>query len=298
MGRDGVPVIDMEKGEGLGEELVKACEEWGCFRVVNHGVPAELMAEMKLVAASLFDLPRDIKRRTANHHEHGKGYIGCNPVTPFLEGLSIDEISSPKEFFDLLEVSPHQREIINNYIKFIRDLAELLGRKLLEGTGLAGDLFEGWYCQLRMNKYHYGPESVGLKGVDIHTDPSFLTILQDDENINGLQVVDKYTGEFVPLDPVPGTLAVNIGDIGKVWSNGRYCNVKHRVWCFEPKTRYSIALFVLGPNEEIEAPSELVDLEHPRLYVPIDVVKYRQVRHSTRLSIGDDALKLFKTTAT
>ncbi|KAI3497194.1 hypothetical protein L1887_39627 [Cichorium endivia] len=285
MARDGVPVIDMQKGEGLAEEIVKACEEWGCFRMVNHGVPAELMTEMKAVIASLLDLPDEIKRRTV-HTEQGKGYLGRNPGTPFFETLSIDDIFSPDEFYDHLEASLHQREIIYKYMKATRDLAGLLGRKLMEGNGLAGDLFDGWCCQMRMNKYHYCHESVGLSGIGMHSDPTFLTILHDDENVNGLQVVDKYSGEIISVDPVPGTLA---------WSNGRFCSVKHRVWSFEPKTRYSIVLFVLGPNDKkVEAPPELVDSEHPRLYVPIDFKEYRHVRTSHRLHTGG-ALELFST---
>ncbi|GKC50073.1 2-oxoglutarate-dependent dioxygenase DAO-like protein [Tanacetum coccineum] len=294
----GTPVIDMQMVDGLAEEIVKACVEFGCFRVVNHGVSAELMAEMKVVVSSLFDLPEEIKRRTANPNEHGKGYIGRNRSTPFLEGFSIDEISYPNDFFDRLGASTHQRDIINRYIKAIRDLNGLLGRKLMEGNGLNGDLFDGWCCQLRLNKYHFSAESIGLTCAPVHSDPTFLTILQDDEGVNGLQVVDKISGEFVPFDPVPGTLAVNIGDIGKAWSNGRYYNVNHRVLCFQPKTRYSIALFVLGPNDKIvEAPPKLVDSEHPLLYVPIDVEKFRHIRNTMGLRTGD-ALDLFCTTST
>lgn len=278
MMRKAVPVVDMQKGEGLAEELVKACEEWGCFRIINHGLSTELMAQMKVVAASLFELPEEIKRRTFDVG-HGQGYV-------------------VQEFCDQLDASSHQREIIYKYVKAIRDLARLLGEKLMEGSGLGGDLFEGWDCLLRMNKYHYCPESVGLPGGGLHSDPSFLTILQDDENVNGLQLVDKLSGEFSPVDPVPGTLVVNVGDMGKVWSNGRYYNVKHRIWCFEPKTRYSIGLFVLGPNDKkVVAPLKFVDLEHPRLYVPIDAREYRNVRNAKDFrSVG--ALNLYQNTAT
>ncbi|KAD4179017.1 hypothetical protein E3N88_27608 [Mikania micrantha] len=294
MAMQGVPVIDMQKVDGLGEELVKACEEWGCFRMVNHGIPVELMAEMKVVTASLFDLPEEVKRRTVDIGP-GNGYVPRNAISSFYEGFSIDRISSTNKFCDRLDVSTHQREIIYRYIKAIRDLAGHLGRKLMEGSGLAGDLFDGWWCQLRMNKYHYCAESVGLAGAGLHCDPSFLTILQDDEHVNGLQVVDKLSGEFTPVDYVPGTLVVNVGDIGKIWSNGRYYNVKHRIWCFEPKTRYSIALFVFGPtHKKIEAPSEFVDLKHPRLYVPIDADEYRLFRYANEMRTGD-AVDLFRT---
>ena len=50
----------------------------------------------------------------------------------------------------------------------------------------------------------------------MHSDPGFLTILQDDELVNGLEVVNQYTGELVSVNPVPGTLVVNIGDVAKI----------------------------------------------------------------------------------
>ncbi|XP_071690620.1 2-oxoglutarate-dependent dioxygenase DAO-like [Rutidosis leptorrhynchoides] len=298
MARDKVPVIDMLKADGLAEEIVNACKEWGYFRVINHGVPIELLAQMKAVNAELFDRSTEIKKGTLGG-VYGKGYMERNPVTPFLESLSIDDISTfTHDFCDRLHTNPQQREIIQKYIKAMRDLAGVLGRKLMEGNGLKGDLFDGWCCQMRMNKYNYSPESVGSCGVFLHSDPSFMTILQDDEDVNGLQMVDKYTGEFIPVDPVPGTLAINMGDIAKAWSNGTFCNVQHRVWCFEPKTRYSIVLFVLGPDKtKVEAPPEFVDSEHPRLYVPIDIKEYRQVRSASKLSNGD-ALELFRNTKT
>ncbi|KAK4420627.1 2-oxoglutarate-dependent dioxygenase DAO [Sesamum alatum] len=144
-----------------------------------------------------------------------------------------------------------------------------------------------------MNKYNYGPESVGMSGVIVHTDPGFLTILQDDENVSGLEVVDEITGDLVPVDPIPGTLVVNVGDVAKAWSNGRFRNVKHRVQCYEPTVRTSIALFVLAPKDEkVEAPPQLVDSDHPRRYIPFDFEEYWKLRTSTR-SITGEALQSF-----
>ncbi|KAD4179015.1 hypothetical protein E3N88_27606 [Mikania micrantha] len=279
-----------EVEEGGGEmELVKALEEWGCFRVVNHGVPAELMSEMKAVTAAIFDLPDEIHTPTT-YTKYGMGYIRRGLINPFFESLSINDISSPEGFIHKLDGDNIQ------YIKAIRNLAGFLGRKLMEGHGLAGDLFEGWFYQLRMNKYHFSPESVGSLGSDLHSDPSFLTILQDDENLNGLQVVDKFSGEFVPVDHIPGSLVVNAGDIGKVWSNGRYYNVNHKVCCLKPTIRSSIAFFMLAPTDQkIEAPSELVDSDHPRCYVPLDYKEYRKTR-MLRGEITGGVLDLFNST--
>lgn len=60
----------------------------------------------------------------------------------------------------------------------------------------------------------------------------------------------------------------------QVWSNGRFCNVKHRVQCKEASTRFSIATFMLGPRKgSVEAPAKVVDHDHPRLYQPFLFMK-------------------------
>lgn len=98
----------------------------------------------------------------------------------------------------------------------MNDVATDIGRKLAESVGLFLDLFKDWPCQFRINKYSFTPESVGSPGVQIHTDSGFLTILQDDENVGGLEVMDKYSDQFVAVDPWPGTLLVNLGDFATV----------------------------------------------------------------------------------
>ena len=90
-----------------------------------------------------------------------------------------------------------------------------IGGKLAESMGLVGDYCKEWPCQFRINKYNFTPEAVGSTGVQIHTDSGFLTILQEDENVGGLEVMDR-SGEFVAVDPLPGSLLVNLGDMAAV----------------------------------------------------------------------------------
>ncbi|KAH6836481.1 hypothetical protein C2S53_020090 [Perilla frutescens var. hirtella] len=275
MAKKCIPLIDMELEESinLGEKIVKACSEWGCFRMVNHGISVELMSEMKAVTRSLTDLPMEMKQRNS-HPEPSKGYTPPNKASPYFEGLSLYDIASPgavEDFCSQVRASPHQREVLNKYAFALHDLAQFLGEKLMEGLGM----------------------NVGLTGAIMHTDPGFLTILQDDEIVNGLEAVDPITGELVPVDPIPGTLVVNVGDAAKAWSNGRFCNVKHRVQCYEATIRTSIALFVLAPiDEKVEAPPQMVESGHPRLYVPFHFEDYRKLRTSTGSPTGD-ALKYF-----
>ncbi|KAL3508833.1 hypothetical protein ACH5RR_028234 [Cinchona calisaya] len=257
-----VPIIDLQDTSGLPEKLVKAGEEWGCFRLLNHGIPRELMSEMKVVCSSLLDLPTEIKQGNCPPGP-GRRYTPPNLAGPYFEGLNIYDMASAgavDDFCAQVDACPHQREILLKYSQTLRDLAKDLGGKIMEGLGLAGEIFEDWPFQLQMNKYNYSNETVGTTGAVMHSDPGFLTVLQDDELVNGLEIVNTFTGELVSVDPIPGTIVINIGDLGKVWSNGRFCNVKHRVKCYQPRVRISIALFVFGPKgKKVEAPSELVD---------------------------------------
>ncbi|CAH1437080.1 unnamed protein product [Lactuca virosa] len=123
-------------------------------------------------------------------------------------------------------------------------------------------------------------------------DSGFLTIIQDDEGVGGLEVTTN-SGEFFAVDPWPGTLFVNLGDMATVWSNGRFCNVKHRVQCKEAKIRVSIASFLSGPREAVEPLPELVDDEHPRVYVATTYEEYRKLRFSTKLQTGETLALLY-----
>ncbi|KFK22847.1 hypothetical protein AALP_AAs39064U000100, partial [Arabis alpina] len=147
-------------------------------------------------------------------------------------------------------------DIILKYAKAIDGLARDLARRLGESYELADiDFFKRWPSQFRMNKYHFEAEAIGKHGVIIHTDPGFLTILQGDEDVSGLEAMDTSSGTFFPIDTLPNTLTVNLGDMARIWSNGRLCNVKHRVQCKEATTRISISTFLLGPmDRDLEPP--------------------------------------------
>ena len=74
-----VPVIDLSPLRDLDEKLStqvntdlieqvgKACEEWGFFQVVNHGVPISLLDELEAVTHEFFNLPREEKLKVPHH---------------------------------------------------------------------------------------------------------------------------------------------------------------------------------------------------------------------------------------
>ncbi|OMO79154.1 Oxoglutarate/iron-dependent dioxygenase [Corchorus olitorius] len=99
---------------------------------------------------------------------------------------------------------------------------------------------------------------------------------------------------LLKVDPLPGSLLVNLGDMATVWSKGRFHNVKHRVQCKEATTRVSIATLLLGPKGAVEPPPQLVDLDHPRLFAPFTYEEYIKLRLSKNLQAGE-AIQLLRT---
>ncbi|CAH9135087.1 unnamed protein product [Cuscuta epithymum] len=243
------------------------------------------MLDMIQVVKSLFDLPEEIKKRN-KHVIHGSGYIAPTLRDPLYEAFGLYNMASLQDveaFCTDLDASPHQRETIVKYDASVHEVMLEIGRKLAEGLGMKGKLFEGWSCQFRINKYHFTSESVGSSGVIVHTDSGFLTVLQDDESVGGLEVI-KRSGEIVVVDPLPGSLLLNLGDMATIWSNGRFYNVRHGVMCKEPKMRLSIASFLLGPKDvAIEPPQELLASDPRRLYKPITYTELRKLRILNKL---------------
>ncbi|KAH7673982.1 Iron/ascorbate family oxidoreductases protein [Dioscorea alata] len=274
-----IPTIDFTNFPSDEPKLRQACENLGCFRVIGHGIPASLRDDMKSAVRSLFHLPDHIKRLNTDVI-HGSGYLAPSPVNPLYEAFGLYDASSSLDilsFCSNLQASPFQQHTIATYSSKLHALVVDIANKIAKSIGVPHYSFEHWPCQFRLNKYSFTEGTIGSSGVQIHTDTSFLTVLQEDDSVGGLEIMDQ-TGTFVPVHPVPDSFLVNLGDMAKLWSNGRLHNLMHRVQCKEAAERISIALFLLGPKDApVEPPPELVDSEHPRLYKSITVENYRRL---------------------
>ncbi|XP_020203808.1 2-oxoglutarate-dependent dioxygenase DAO [Cajanus cajan] len=281
-----IQVVDFQKLSSDQEELKKlreACEKYGCFRIINHPVPPTLMVDMKLVAKHLHDLPRDIKKRNKSAILPEDGYVSLSVTSPVYEGLGIyDMHSSPHEvqdFFSQLDVSPHDRQIIEAYGQAVHDLAASLAQKLARTLGIEDINFKDWPSFFRIMKYNFSPETMGSVGAHLHSDTGFITILQDDETVSGLEMVDD-SNTFKTVPPKSGSFFCIIGDVGRAWSNGKFQNAGHRVICKEPNARYSLAIFMLSPRDgHVETPTKLVDVDHTQLYRPFKFKEIEQIKN-------------------
>ena len=80
--------------------------------------------------------------------------------------------------------------------------------------------------RMKIVRYPGRDATGGDQGVGAHKDGGFLTLLLQDDN-KGLQV--DYDGSWVDVDPIPGTLVVNIGELLELASNGYLRATVHRV---------------------------------------------------------------------
>ena len=87
----GIPVVDLSD-PGASTFIVRACEEFGFFKVVNHGVPMEFMTRLESEALRFFSLPQSDKDKAGPPDPFGYGSkrIGPNGDVGWIEYLLLN----------------------------------------------------------------------------------------------------------------------------------------------------------------------------------------------------------------
>ena len=117
-------------------------------------------------------------------------------------------------------------EIVGRYTQESRKLGLKILEMLCEGLGLSSGYFsEGLTENPLVLAHHYPPcpEPSLTLGTPKHRDPTLITILLQDKEINALQVFKD--GEWIGVDPIPDAFVVNIGLLLQVCSQQIYCHI-------------------------------------------------------------------------
>ncbi len=272
-----IPVIDLTlllagalaERRLVARQIGAACRDTGFFYIINHGIPAALIAQSFAEAARFFALPTAQKAEIAIENSschRGWFTMGSENLDPerqtqggdLKEGVKIGRDLPPEH--PLVRAGtplhgsnqwpadlPGWRAAMQTYY----DAMEALGRRLMHGFALALDLEETWFDRwLRtpmntLGPLHYPPQTGRITqtqlGAGAHTDFGCLTMLAQDDN-GGLQVL-KRNGSWIDAPPIPGSFVVNIGDMMERWTNGVFTSTRHRVINISGRERYSIPYF-------------------------------------------------------
>ena len=135
-------------------------------------------------------------------------------------------------------------------------------------VAVALDLPPDWFdkafedSQFSFRLSHYPPVAAEPNqfGIAPHTDSNFMTFLAQTE-VPGLQV-RMPGGDWLDVPYIPGSFAVNSGDMLRRWSNGRFKSTPHRALPPVGRERYAIPFF-LGPRFD-QTDRMPADLHRPR----------------------------------
>ncbi|KAG9441253.1 hypothetical protein H6P81_017107 [Aristolochia fimbriata] len=286
-----LPTLDLSQPlQSSLSSLSEACQEWGFFNIINHGISKHLLTNLYSLSKQLFTLPMESKQKLGPSSAL-KTYTPQFIASPFFESLRIsgpDFFASAKNSIDVLSDPPYVEfcDMLQEYCTKMTELSKRIMGIVLRclGDGLENKYSESEFgcCQGYLRIIHYTPpeniQNEDVEGLGMHTDMSCITILNQDE-IGGLQVRST-EGKWMDIKPREGTLVVNIGDLLQAWSNARLMSSAHRVVLKHSVTRLSLAFFWCFEDDKvIWAPEEVLGEGKERLYLPFvcsDYVKFRE----------------------
>lgn len=283
------------------EEIGNSFKTYGFAIVSDHGISADLIARADAKAREFFALPEEVKRK---YHVPGGG--GARGYTPFGVEVAKDATEHDlKEFWhvgrslpeghrfaELMppNIWPEEVESFHDTFTALYAALESAGMRILTAIatylGLPSDFFDDTVEDGNsvMRLIHYPPVPEDAPGVRAaaHEDINTITLLLGAEEA-GLELLDA-NGNWLPVKPKEGELAVNIGDMLQRLTNHVLPSTTHRVVNPAPErrgfSRYSMPFFLhFHPDYMIETLPSCISKDRPNRYPePLSSHDYLQQR--------------------
>lgn len=282
---ENVPVIDLgcEDRSQIVEQIGDACRIYGFFQVINHGVNEGSIEKMLGVAKEFFSLSVEEKMKLYSDDPSKTMRLSTSfninkeQVHNWRDYLRLHCYPLDKYVPEWPSNPPSFRDIVSNYCTEVRQLGYKLQELISESLGLEKAHIEkvlGEQGQhMAINYYPPCPEPELTYGLPGHTDPNALTILLQDLQVAGLQVLKD--GKWVAVNPHPNAFVINIGDQLQALSNGKYRSVWHRAIVNPDNARISVASFLCpGDDAIIGPPKALTDNGSAAIYRDFTYAEY------------------------
>ncbi|PIN03726.1 Iron/ascorbate family oxidoreductase [Handroanthus impetiginosus] len=302
---DSLPIIDFsaliaddpDRRCGAIRDIGKACQEWGFFILVNHGIPEALMNATFTATKEFFKLPENEKKQYEAKSASDPIKCGNFNVTntsnqtftlwrDYLKLYAHPEFHCPLKP-PVLRITGYKygqnglkifREVLLEYTERTRGLA----RKLVEAISDNLELEKNYVDEvLKMdssfqlfatNLYPPCPQPDQAIGIPPHTDPGLFTFLIHN-GVAGLQI--EHDGHWFNVDSPQNSILVNAADQLEIFTNGRCKSVKHRAVVNKERERISIVV-ANGPSKEaiVGPAAPLVEKDGRALYSSMKYIEY------------------------
>lgn len=284
----------------LAQNLGECFARYGFAVIADHGIAAPVIDDAFNRTRTFFALPEDVKCKYLV-----PGGAGQRGYTPFgIETAKSADRPDLKEFWHvgrnmlpgMSDPSMPANVPMNAIADFdaktyaLFEALDDLGLRVLEGValylGLKADYFKDKveYGNSILRLLHYPPVAPNATGVraGAHEDINVITLLLGAEEA-GLQLLDR-DGKWLDVDPPPGCVVVNIGDMLQRLTNHALPSTTHRVVNPKPERaafpRYSLPFFQhFASDFLIETLPGCISAERPNRYpMPITADDYLQQR--------------------
>jgi isopenicillin N synthase-like dioxygenase len=278
-----IPVIDLgpylagrpAAAAATAAELGRALQDVGFFVIVNHGVPQALVDDTFEEARRFHAQPMEAKL-ALRMNEHNNGYMMLGRYAVWTSDVNANDKPDLNEAFFIKRerrpddplvragrrfAGPNQwpaalpgfREKVLAYTGAVDALARKLVPLCAMALDLPADALDGAFREsqfsFRLTHYPPVPAEANQFGIAPHTDSNFMTFLAQSD-IPGLQV-RMPDGDWLDVPYLPGSFAVNSGDMMQRWTNHRFKSTPHRALPPVGRPRYAIPYF-FGPHLDTE----------------------------------------------
>jgi len=296
------------------DEWRRTCERQGFLAIVGHQVPQSLQDDMLKAMACFFALPMEDKMKA----ELTK--TACNRGYEQLWGQQLEELDQhaapdkkesfsfradrdPVRFLQGKNQWPEGQEQFKRSCEIYYTNLRKLATILFQITALSLDLPESYFDELAGDTeglslcrgHHYPPASEHSfeRGAGAHTDFGVMTILLQDQ-VGGLEVMNRTTGKWEKIAPIQGALVVNIGDLMQRWTNGRYKSTMHRVISNRSGLdRYSVAFFVgISLDTVIKCLPTCLETGETPMHPPVRVEDHLKKRYAQSYGVAGTTIKV------